>query len=187
MAMFLTVSGSSSPDSCTEHVLFTQVVPRLAGDGHEIRHLAVRDLPADALLHGDAGHPRLTAAAELLAEADGVVIATPVYKASYSGLLKAFLDVLPRRGLVGKAVLPLATGHMASHGRLLHEALRTVLRSMGATAIVPGCFLTEQAARSLGAPRYVGAREQLDRGTALLRRATARLPAQQAAGVRSAA
>ncbi|GAA2260275.1 hypothetical protein GCM10010415_23070 [Streptomyces atrovirens] len=188
MAMFLTVSGSASPDSCTERVLLTQIVPRLAGGGHEIRHLAVRDLPADALLHGDAGHPRLTATAELLAAADGVVVATPVYKASYSGLLKTFLDVLPRRGLVGKAVLPLATGHMASHGTLLHEALRPVLRSMGAAAVVPGCFLTEQAARSLGAPQYVGAREQLDRGTALfLRLAAARLSRQQAAGARSMA
>ncbi|GEB51051.1 MULTISPECIES: NAD(P)H-dependent oxidoreductase [Streptomyces] len=187
MATFLTVSGSTLPDSCIEHVLFTQVVPRLAGDGHETRHLAVRDLPAGALLHGDADHPRLTAAAQLLAAADGVVIATPLYKASYSGLLKAFLDVLPRRGLVGKAVLPLATGHMVSHGTLLHEALRTVLRSMGATAVVPGCFLTERAARSLEAPQYVGACEQLDRGTALLRRATARLSAQQAAAVRSVA
>ncbi|MEU0333933.1 NAD(P)H-dependent oxidoreductase [Streptomyces sp. NPDC006193] len=187
MAMFLTVSGSTSPDSCAEQVLFTQVVPRLAGDGHETRHLAVRDLPADALLHGGAGRPRLAAAAELLAAANGVVVATPVYKASYAGLLKAFLDVLPRRCLVGKAVLPLATGHMASHGTLLHEALRTALRSLGATAIAPGCFLTERAARSLGAPQYVGAREQLDRVTALLRRTTARLPSQQAAGVRSVA
>ncbi|MFD4786026.1 NAD(P)H-dependent oxidoreductase [Streptomyces sp. NPDC058459] len=187
MTTFLTMSGTPSPDSCTEHVLFTQVVPRLADDGHEIRHLAARDLPADALLRGDAGHPRLSAAAELLAAADGVVIATPVYKASYSGLLKALLDVLPRRGFAGKAVLPLATGHMASHGVLLHQALRTVLRSMGATAIVPGCFLTERAARSLLVPQYAHAREQLDHRTDMLRRATAKLSLRQAADGRSVA
>ncbi|OIJ63968.1 hypothetical protein [Streptomyces mangrovisoli] len=81
--------------------------------------------------------------ADLLTEADGVVVAAPV-----------------------------------------HQALRTGLRSLGAAAIVPGCFLTERAARSLDVPRYVGAREQLDRGTALLRRATARLPRPQAAGAR---
>ncbi|MEV7320791.1 NAD(P)H-dependent oxidoreductase [Streptomyces sp. NPDC093970] len=187
MPTFLTVSGSVSPDSCTERLLLTEIVPRLSGDGDGIRHLAVRDLPAEALLHGDAGHPRLAAAAGLLAAADGLVIATPVYKASYSGLLKAFLDVLPRRGLAGKAVLPLATGHMASHGVLLHEALRTVLRSMGATAVVPGCFVTERAARSLRAPQYVQVRERLDRGTELLRRAAGRLPRQPDGDARSVA
>src|SRR5256885_12419558 len=39
-----------------------------------------------------------------------VVVATPIYKASYSGVLKSFLDLLPQFGLAGKVVLPLATG-----------------------------------------------------------------------------
>jgi FMN reductase len=187
MATFLTVSGSPSADSATEHVLFTYVVPRLVGDGDEIRHLAVRDLPAEALLHGEAGHPRLKAAAELLAAADGIVVATPVHKAAYAGLLKTFLDVLPRRGLAGKAVLPLATGHMATHGTLVHQALRTVFVSMGAAAITPGCFLTGQAVRSLHTTQYVGARQRLDRATTLLRRAAARLPRQPVGDTRSVA
>ncbi|MBC2865186.1 hypothetical protein [Streptomyces mexicanus] len=106
---------------------------------------------------------------------------------SYSRLLKTFREVPPRRGLVGKAVPPLATGHMTGHGTLLHEALRTVLRSVDATAVVPGCFLTERAARSLRASRYAHARGQLARGTELLRRATARLPQRAAGDTRSAA
>ena len=39
-----------------------------------------------------------------------VVIATPVYKAAYSGILKAFLDLLPQDGLDGKLVLPTPAG-----------------------------------------------------------------------------
>lgn len=187
MATFLTVSGSPSPDSTTEHVLFTHVVPRLTGDDHAIRHLAVRELPAEALLHGDAGHPRLVAAAAQLAAADGLVIATPVYKASYSGLLKAFLDVLPRRALAGKAVLPVVTGHMASHGTLVHQALRTVFVAMDAAVVTPGCFLTGQAARSLHRPQYAGARATLDRTTALLRGVAARPGGTPLTGPRSAA
>lgn len=37
-----------------------------------------------------------------------VILATPVYKAAYSGLLKTFLDLLPQGGLRDKVVLPIA-------------------------------------------------------------------------------
>lgn len=57
--------------------------------------------------------------------ARGVILATPVYKAAYTGLLKAFLDLLPQDGLAGKIVLPIATrqlvGPFALH-RLRTEA-----------------------------------------------------------------
>lgn len=187
MAMFLTLSGSASPDSCTDHVLSAHVSPRLSGDGHTVRHLALRDLPAEALSHGDLGDPRMAAAARLLAAADGVVVATPVHRAPYSGLLTAFLDVPPRRRLSGKAVLPLVTGHMATHGTRTLQALYRVLASRGATVIVPGCFLTERATRALHVPQYIGALERLDRATLSLRHATAHLRRQPPSGTGSAA
>ena len=42
-------------------------------------------------------------------------MATPIYKASYSGVLKAFLDLLPQFAFGGKVVLPLLTGGTAAH------------------------------------------------------------------------
>jgi len=44
-----------------------------------------------------------------------LIIATPIFKASYSGLLKVFLDLLPQFALAGKAILPIATGGSVHH------------------------------------------------------------------------
>ena len=62
-----------------------------------------------------------------VANAQLIVVATPVYKAAYSGLLKVFLDLLPQTALAGKTVLPLATGGSPHHMLALDCALRPVL------------------------------------------------------------
>ena len=71
-----------------------------------------------------------------------MVVCTPVYKASYTGILKAFLDLLPQDGLDGKLVLPLATGGSQSHMLVLDYALRPVLASLSARFILPGIYAT---------------------------------------------
>jgi len=45
-----------------------------------------------------------------LQDAKGVIVGSPVYKASYSGVLKALFDVLPEDILNRKPVLPIMTG-----------------------------------------------------------------------------
>jgi FMN reductase len=77
-----------------------------------------------------------------VAAADAVVISTPVYKASYAGILKAFLDLLPQDGLDGKLVLPVATGGSQSHMLALDYALRPVLASLSARFILPSIYTT---------------------------------------------
>jgi FMN reductase len=67
-----------------------QVGARLALAGHRARHLHVRALPAHALLHAELDDPVLADALAMVAEADALAIATPVYKAACSGMLKAF-------------------------------------------------------------------------------------------------
>ena len=56
-----------------------------------------------------------------------VIVATPIYKAAYSGLLKVFLDLLPAEALRGKTVLPLASGGSVAHLLALDYALKPVL------------------------------------------------------------
>ncbi|WP_279379314.1 NAD(P)H-dependent oxidoreductase [Bordetella bronchiseptica] len=79
-------------------------------------------------------------------------MATPVFKASYSGLLKAFLDVLPQFALAGKSVLPLATGGSVAHVLSVDYALRPVLQSMGARHVIQGFFLAEGDVLAAPAP-----------------------------------
>ncbi|MFF3933372.1 NADPH-dependent FMN reductase [Streptomyces hirsutus] len=143
MATVLSVSGSPSASSRTNRLL-RHLDQRLTAQGHEVIPLDVRTLPAEALLGADFRHPAVVEAAELFARADGVVVGTPVYKASYSGVLKALLDLLPQYALTGKTVLPLATGGTTAHVLAIDYALRPVLNSMGAAHIVQGWFTLDK-------------------------------------------
>ncbi|MFD7736383.1 NADPH-dependent FMN reductase [Kitasatospora phosalacinea] len=157
MAVILSVSGSPSATSRTTRLL-RHVDRRLASHGHQVRALDARSLPAAALLAADTSDPAIARAVELFEQADGVVIGTPVYKAAYSGLLKALLDLLPQYALRGKTVLPLATGGSTAHVLAVDYALRPVLSSMGAGHVTQGWFVLD---------RHVGVRE--DGGTELER------------------
>ncbi|WP_329026131.1 NADPH-dependent FMN reductase [Streptomyces sp. NBC_00690] len=143
MATVLSVSGSPSAASRTAHLL-RHLDRRLKDQGHEVIPLDVRTLPAEALLKADFSDPAIVAATALFDRAEGVVIGTPVYKAAYSGVLKALLDLLPQYALAGKTVLPLATGGTTTHVLAIDYALRPVLSSMGAGHIVQGWFTLDK-------------------------------------------
>ncbi|MFH8409688.1 NADPH-dependent FMN reductase [Streptomyces sp. NPDC018019] len=146
MPTILAVSGSPSPVSFTHQVLL-RAAEGLRAHGHRVDTLAVRGLPAAALLAGDTADPHLAGAAARLAGADAVVLATPVYKAGCSGLLKTFLDVLPQHALADKVVLPLATGGSPAHVLALDYGLRPVLMSMRPAAVAESCFVPAGRAR----------------------------------------
>ncbi len=138
----LLIAGSPSAPSRSSRLL-QYAGEQLALRGHRVEYLQVRDLPAQALLHAEFGSAELKAAQARVAGADAVIIGTPVYKAAYSGLLKAFLDVLPQDGLAGKLVLPLATGGSQSHMLALDYALRPVLSSLSARHVLPSIYATD--------------------------------------------
>ena len=75
---------------------------------------------------------------------DRLLVATPIYKAAYSGLLKLFLDLLPTDGLRGKTVLPLATGGTVAHVLAIDYGLRPVLQSLGARHVLQGLFILDK-------------------------------------------
>lgn len=140
----LVVSGSPTSPSKTE-LLASMVAADLSGATVDVTHLILRELPVGPLVGLDFDNPQIAAAIEAVAEADGIVIATPTYKASFSGLLKLFLDILPQFGFSDKAVLPLATGGTLAHVLALDYGLRPVLQSMGARWVVPSYFVTSDA------------------------------------------
>jgi FMN reductase len=138
----LLIAGSPSDRSRTA-ALLDAVGQRLKFRGAQTKTLRIRDLPPQALLLADFGNPALVSATVQVAQADVIVVATPVYKAAYSGVLKVFLDVLPQTSLKGKTVLPLATGGSPNHMLALDYALRPVLQSLGAKTILPGIYATD--------------------------------------------
>ena len=138
----VSLSGSPSADSRSARLL-RFVERRLAGQVGSTHHLSLRDLPAADLLAGRAELPALRQAIERVREADLVLVATPIYKAAYSGLLKVFLDLLPADALRGKQVLPLATGGSPAHLLALEYALKPVLGALGARHILDAVYVTD--------------------------------------------
>jgi len=138
----LLISGSPSQRSRSS-ALLQSVGERLKERGILVSSLQVKDLSPQALLLADFNHPSVLGATEEVAGAKVIVIATPVYKAAYSGALKVLLDLLPQTAFKGKAVLPLATGGSPHHMLALDYALRPVLQSLGARHILPGIYATD--------------------------------------------
>ena len=141
--VLLVVTASASSTSRSER-LGRYVVSLLKQDYNKINILDLRTLPAKALLEADLSDSEIAAATSLVAGADAMVIVTPTYKGSYSGLLKTFIDLLPQYALRGKIVLPLATGGTVAHVQMLDHCLRPLLQTMWPLHVVQGCFVLDQ-------------------------------------------
>lgn len=133
------ISGSPSADSRSARLL-DLARQRVVRAGEATEFISVRDLSTISLLHARFQDEALAAAIRLVETASAVVIATPVYKAAYSGVLKAFLDLLPQTGFSGKTVLPIATAGSPAHTLALDYALRPVIAALGARDVIPGVF-----------------------------------------------
>ena len=83
------------------------------------------------------------AAVERASSATVLVVASPTYKATYTGLLKVFLDRLPSLALEGVVAVPLMLGGAPNHMLAVDVHLRPVLLEVGATCSTRGLFVQE--------------------------------------------
>jgi FMN reductase len=93
----------------------------------------------DAMLTGFAV-AELEAAFRTLREADGLIVVTPAFNASFSGLFKSFFDVLPEETLSGMPVLIAATGGTERHSLVLEHALRPMFSYLHAIVSPTGVY-----------------------------------------------
>ena len=137
--LVVTLGGSPSQRS-RSGVLLDKTRQWLQQQGVEVVSYQVRDFPAEDLLHARFDSPKVIDLLQQVANADGLVIATPVYKASFSGALKTVLDLLPERALAHKVVLPIATGGSIAHMLAVDYALKPVLSALKAQELLHGIF-----------------------------------------------
>src|SRR5437764_15286146 len=130
------ISGSPSATS-KSRVLVEHALAQLEARGAATRLIDVATLPGDALL-GRGSAAQVADALARVAVARIVVAGTPVYRATYSGLLKVFFDLLPQDGLVGKVGVPIVTGHGVAHSLAVDHGLRPLFASVGATVVAHG-------------------------------------------------
>ena len=80
-----------------------------------------------------------------------LVVASPTYKASYTGLLKSFLDCFATTGLEGVTTIPVMVGAGAAHALAVEVHLRPVLVEIGATLPTRGLYVLEEQLGDLDA------------------------------------
>lgn len=80
---------------------------------------------------------------EKVASSDVVIVASPVYKASYTGLLKAFLDRYQTNGLLGTVSIPIMVGASPAHTLSIESHLRPLLVELGSSVPTRGLYVLE--------------------------------------------
>ncbi|MFI0486229.1 NADPH-dependent FMN reductase [Actinomadura sp. 9N215] len=134
--------GNPRPASRTSlaAVSAARVVSRLAGDEAEPHVIELAGLAPHLFQRGD---PSVAEAVRQVNAARLLVVASPTYKATYTGLLKAFLDQIDTGALTGTVVLPLMVVGSPAHALAVEVHLRPLLVELGATVVTPGLAVEE--------------------------------------------
>jgi FMN reductase len=98
----------------------------------------------------DPADPDASAAVAQVLDADVLVLASPTYKATYSGLLKSFLDRFGTGSLAGKAAVPVLLGGAPNHQLAVDLHFAPLLLELGAAVPVRGLFVLESDVDGFG-------------------------------------
>jgi FMN reductase len=130
MSRIVVVSGNPRPGSRTS-VLAIAVGEAIAERTGSVPPtvIEVGELGAGLLTPGDEA---TAAAVTALREAELLVVATPTYKGSYTGVLKVLLDQLPAQALAGKTAVPVVTAGVPPQAAAAEALLRQLLTELGA-------------------------------------------------------
>lgn len=116
--------------------------------------ILVHELPAEDLITANFSSKEIAKANAAVAESELLFILTPIFKASYSGVLKTYLDLIPQKGLENKTVVPIAIGGSIGHLLAIEYALKPVLSVLGATTISNTVFILDQLVEVLENGKY---------------------------------
>jgi len=133
------VVGNPKPRSRT-HAAAVWLATELSGSEPDLV-VDLADL-GPALL--DWSDPEVAELVRQVGEADLVVVASPTYKGTYTGLLKLFLDRFATDGLSGVAVA-LMLGAGPGHALAPELSLRPVLTEIGGSVPVRGLYVVDSA------------------------------------------
>ena len=159
MTRVVAISSGLSDPSSTRMLAdrLVESIGRQSGDV-SVEVVSLRELAhdiTDATLTGFAA-PRLQDVIDKVVAADGLVVVVPIFKASYPGLFKSFIDVLDTDALIGKPVLLAASGGTARHSLAIDHSLRPLFAYLQALVVPTGVFASSydwgtEGANALGA------------------------------------
>lgn len=140
MTEIVVVSGNPRPGSRTRALAVA------VGDAFARRRAAAPPTVVDLGEYGYrllvADDADVTGSLAAVRAAGLLVVATPTYKGSYTGVLKVFLDYLPQAGLAGITAAPVTVGAAPAQAEASLRHLRGLLTELGAD-VLPGLAVVE--------------------------------------------
>ena len=112
--------------------------------------------------------PTLQTAIDEVTGADGLIVASPIFNASYSGLFKTFFDVIEHDSLDGRPVLLAATGGTARHSLALEHSLRPLFTYLGADTVRTAVYAASEDWGKSGVPADGSLVQRIDRAASEL-------------------
>jgi FMN reductase len=161
---FAAFAGSWSQPSKTRTLVTEAARRAVARFGGAAHVFDVCDLGPDfgAMRHGTTAAEAFTRHLEAFQTADALIVASPVYKGSYTGLFKHFIDLLDPAALMGKPVLLAATGGGDRHALVVEHQLRPLFGFFEAETLATGVYVSS-AEFVDGALASAHASDRLDR------------------------
>ena len=140
---FVVLVANPRPQSRTLHIarLAAEAVSRAAALTGEHEVIDLSGLARRLLL--DEPSPAVEDALEQVKQADLLLVASPTYKGTYTGLLKVFLDRLDYQALSSVVALPLLVMRVPNHALAVDLHLRPLLLELGASTRHPGLAFLE--------------------------------------------
>jgi FMN reductase len=138
-------AGSSSRPSRTRNLVeaIAAASARRTGAETVIYDLTEIHPSLGATLDPRQSPPDLTALIETITNADALVVGSPVYKGTYTGLFKHLFDLIEPRALKDKPILLTATGGSERHALVLDHGLRPLFAFFSADIIATGVYAVE--------------------------------------------
>lgn len=135
------LSGNPRPQSRT-HALAVTLATELAGvlPGAEVTEIELADLGSRVL---DPDDPAAKTAFEEMLAGDILIISSPTYKATYSGLLKSFLDRCDYKGLTGRTAVPILLARLPGHELAVNLHFAALLLELDAKVPAGGLYVLE--------------------------------------------
>ena len=142
------VAVNGSPSHPSRSRSLAEVALELLGGG-DVIDLAELDPGALLALRSD---PAVDAARDQVAAAQILVVATPIYRATYTALTKTIFDLQAQDSLAGTVVVPIATGYGADHHLAIDHGLRPLVASLGGLTTSVGVYATKGDFTEDGSP-----------------------------------
>lgn len=143
------VVGNPRTGSRTRAVGLRVAEKSLAHNGNPHAGIAVIELAELGGALFDRDSPAVAAAKQIVLDSSLLVVASPVFKASYTGLLKSFLEQFGHDELQAKATVPVMVGSEPRHALAVEEQLRPILVEIGASCPTRGFFVVDSELDSL--------------------------------------